>query len=279
MGCMAAHLSIGDFSRATLMTVKALRHYHRIGLLEPAEIDDDTGYRRYSVEQLPAAQVIRRFRELGMPLDEIHGVLSAPDLDSRNQRITAHLSDLERELSQTQSAAASLRDLIATPSRADTFDQIELRTVPAVSVVAITEAVDAEGSVAWLQAALAELRDVLAASNVPTSGIAGGVYADELFTKHHGEVTIFVPCVEPVHPAGRVTTALIPTTELAVIEHRGPPTEIDRAYGTLAAYVARHAIAIDGPIREYYLVGQNDTLDSADWRTEVGWPIFRTSGP
>ncbi len=277
MGGMAAHLSIGDFSRATLMTVKALRHYHRIGLLEPAEIDDHTGYRRYSLEQLPVAQVIRRFRELDMPLEEIQSVLSAPDLDSRNQRITAHLSELERELSRTQSAAASLRDLIATPSPADTSGQIELRTVPAVSAAAITDTVDAEGSAAWLQEALAELRGVMAASNVPANGTAGGVYADEVFTEHRGQVTIFVPCLEPVRPEGRVTATLIPSTELAVIEHRGAPAEIDRAYGTLAAYVSRHAIATGGPIREYYLVGQQDTLDSADWRTEVGWPIFRTS--
>jgi DNA-binding transcriptional MerR regulator len=81
---MAAQLSIGNFSRATHMTIKTLRHYHRIGLLEPAEIDPDTGYRRYAVEQLPIAQVIRRFRDLGMPLEEIQGVLSASDFDTRN---------------------------------------------------------------------------------------------------------------------------------------------------------------------------------------------------
>ena len=76
---------------------------------------------------------------------------------------------------------------------------------------------------------------------------------------------------------GRVAPALIPAAELAVIEHSGPPDDVDRAYGTLAAYVARHALAIEGPIREYYLVGQRDTADVSRWRTEIGWPIFRTS--
>jgi hypothetical protein len=41
--------------------------------------------------------------------------------------------------------------------------------------------------------------------------------------------------------------------------------------------VARHAIAVEGPIREYYIVGRSDTSDSAGWRTEVGWPVFRTN--
>jgi DNA-binding transcriptional MerR regulator len=44
-----------------------LRHYHQIGLLEPADIDPSTSYRRYTVDQIPTAQVIRRFRELQMP--------------------------------------------------------------------------------------------------------------------------------------------------------------------------------------------------------------------
>jgi len=75
-----------------------------------------------------------------------------------------------------------------------------------------------------------------------------------------------------VPPTGRVTTTLIPAAELAVIEHRGPPTDVDLAYGILASYVARHALAIEGPIREYYLIGQHDTPDTTQWRTEIGWP-------
>lgn len=75
---------------------------------------------------------------------------------------------------------------------------------------------------------------------------------------------------------GRVTAEPIPAVELAIIEHNGPPADVDRTYGTLAAYIASHALTVDSPIREYYLVGQRDTPDSAQWRTEIGWPIFRT---
>lgn len=273
---MPDYLSIGDFSRATHMTVKTLRHYHQIGLLEPAEVDPDTGYRRYGTGQIPVAQVISRLRALDMPLPEIQGVLSAPDLHARNQRIAAHLNRLEEQLGRTQSAVASLRDILTAPPPGDVPARIELRSMPAVPAAAITEVVDAEDSVMWLQGALGELHATLTAQHVPGSGLAGGIFADEVFTQHHGQVTIFVPCAGPVRPMGRVTTGLIPSVELAVIEHAGPPADVDRAYGTLAAYVARHALTVSSPIREYYLVGQRDTPDSAKWRTEIGWPIFRT---
>ena len=57
---MTVRLAIGDFSRMTHVSVKALRHYHDLGLLEPAEIDQTTGYRYYRPDQVWIAQVIRR---------------------------------------------------------------------------------------------------------------------------------------------------------------------------------------------------------------------------
>jgi effector-binding domain-containing protein len=75
---------------------------------------------------------------------------------------------------------------------------------------------------------------------------------------------------------GRVSARLVPAAELAVMPHNGPPTDVDRTYADLATYVARHVIVVDGPIREYYLVGQRDTADTTRWRTEIGWPVFLT---
>ena len=66
--------------------------------------------------------------------------------------------------------------------------------------------------------------------------------------------------------------------ELATTLHSGSHEGIDRSYGALATHVARHALAVDGPIREYYLVGRHETPDASAWRTEIGWPIFHT-GP
>jgi DNA-binding transcriptional MerR regulator len=71
-------LTIGDLSRATHLSVKMLRHYHDIGLPDPAGVDPGTGHRRYGTAEIATAQVIRRFRDLDMPLDEIHAVLTAP---------------------------------------------------------------------------------------------------------------------------------------------------------------------------------------------------------
>jgi DNA-binding transcriptional MerR regulator len=284
MGCMQSQsqspqpsLSIGDFSRATHMSVKMLRHYHRIGLLDPADVDPSTGYRRYTTEQIPTAQVIRRFRDLDMPLEDIRAVLAAPDLAGRNTLIAAHLDRLEAGLNRTQKAVSSLRDLLGDPSPAVPIE-VGHRRVEATPAAAVSEIVDVDDALSWYQGALGELYATLAAQDVLVAGPAGGIFANDLFSHERGQVTIFLPCVGSVRPMGRVAEVVIPATELATTVHDGPHTDIDRAYGALATYVTQHALAVEGPIREYYLVGHHDTDDDRDWRTEIGWPIFHT-GP
>jgi DNA-binding transcriptional MerR regulator len=266
-------LTIGDFSRATHLSIKTLRYYHRVSLLEPARVDPDTGYRQYTTDQIPVAQVIRRFRDLDMPVEQIQAVLRAPDLPARNRLISAHLENLEQGLARTQQAVASLRDLLADPSA---VAPVSHRRVAATTAAAITAVVGPGDLLPWFQGALGELHATLAARGLSASGPAGGVYATELFTEEHGEATVFVPTVTEVHALGRVVPLTVPAAELAVITHPGSHADVDRAYGALAAYVSSHALRVDGPIREYYLVGRHDTSDENAWRTEICWPIFST---
>ena len=271
----AATLSIGDFSRATQMSVKMLRHYHQIGLLEPADVDPDTSYRSYTTDQIPTAQVIRRFRELQMPLERIRDVLQAPDPATRNALIASHLDALQASLAETQTAVASLRNLLDGAPEGQSL-QVTHRTVAATPAAAISEPVTIGELELWVRGALGELRAAVTAQDVLQAGPAAGIYDDDLFANEHGQATVFIPYVGELEAVGRVQRTVIPAAELATVTHHGPLAGIDLAYGTLAAYVARHELGIDGPIREYYTVAATDTPDSSAWQTEIGLPIFST---
>jgi DNA-binding transcriptional MerR regulator len=272
---MAPSLTIGDFSRATQLSVKTLRHYHRVGLLIPAEIDPGSSYRRYGTEQIPTAQVIRRFRDLDMPLEQIGAVLAAPDVDSRNALIAEHLARLESGLLRTQDAVTSLRSLLQGPAPEL---RIEHRSEPPLRTAAISETVRLDDLGPWFQGALGELASTMRAQGVAPSGPPGGVIANDFFEQERGEITIFTPLVETIRPIGRVEARTLPSVELATVVHAGSHSDIDRSYGALAAHVADAALGVEGPIRERYLVGQLDSHDESAWRTEIAWPIFHT-GP
>jgi DNA-binding transcriptional MerR regulator len=269
---MGMRVTIGDFSRASHLSVKTLHHYHDVGLLEPSEVDPDNGYRYYSDAQIPVAQVIRRLRGLHMPVADVRSVLAAPDSDARNRLIVEHLDRLELELAETRAAVVELRSLLepAAPH------PIEHRTVAPTPAIGIQQTVDRDDIFAWWQGALGELHATVRAQELTATGPIGGLYASELFQHNRGDATVFIPTDRTVKTVGRVVSLIIPAAELAVARHHGSPSDIDRTYGELGAYVMKHEISVDGPLRETYLRGMIETANTAEWDTEIGWPIFRT---
>jgi DNA-binding transcriptional MerR regulator len=272
---MGVMLAIGDFSQMTHLSVKALRHYHEIGLLEPAAIDGETGYRFYDPGQIPTAQVIRRFRDLGMPLDQVKAVIEAPDLASRNEAIVTHLATMERQLDHTQAMVASLRVLLEGPA---TPGAVEFRSVAPTPTLAIGETVSMDEVEPWCEAAFGELYRTLRRAGVAATGCGGALYHKELFEFELGEVVAFVPVTGQPGAEGRAFPFEVPAAELAVMLHRGRFSDLDQTYGALGTYVAERAIAVDGPIREHYLVTAAETDQESEYRTEVCWPVFHTAG-
>jgi DNA-binding transcriptional MerR regulator/effector-binding domain-containing protein len=274
MAASPAALTIGDFSRATLLTIKTLRHYHDTSLLKPAEVDPHSGYRRYLTGQIPQAQMIKRFRELRMPLNEIKQLLASPDSPTRNTIIAAHLRRLENDLGRTRSAVSELRSLLGPPAGPVSISH---RHIASMLSAAIGERVDAKHAVSWLAGALAELHSTLVTQSRRAVAPAGGLFSDEIFARGRGAAAIYIPCDGPIESIGRVRPYRAPEVELATIVHAGSHRSIDIAYGALAAHVARYERAADGPLREHYLVGPLDTSDESAWRTEIGWPIVKVA--
>ena len=83
-------MPIGRFARITGLTVKALRHYDELGLLRPASVDPETGYRFYATTQVARAEWIRTLRRLEVPLDDIASILAADDPATLKRLLADH---------------------------------------------------------------------------------------------------------------------------------------------------------------------------------------------
>ena len=92
-----------------------------------------------------------------------------------------------------------------------------------------------------------------------STGPDGALFSDELFEVGEGEVVAFVPVAPGTPDADE-----LPATNVAVLVHEGPPSELDQAYGALGAIVAERGIGGPGPVREHYLSATT---------TEVCWPV------
>ena len=278
---MAALLSIGEFSRLTHVSVKALRHYHD---LETAEPRPDRPRQRIPVllhGAAPTAQLIRRFRDLGMPLmEQVKLVLAATDPLVREEVIAGHLRSMERQLEQTQAAVASLRQLLEGGG-APGLDVV-FRSPPATAAVTATARVAWDEVFEWLPDTFADLRRQLGSDAELRGGPDGAYYTAEMFESHIGEVTAFVPLSAS---AAAGTSAgfsgdTLPEGPMAVATHHGTLRELDRTYAALGGYVAEQGLASPTrtAIRENYLVGMHDTKDERGLITEVCWPVPTTRG-
>jgi effector-binding domain-containing protein/DNA-binding transcriptional MerR regulator len=212
--------------------------------------------------------MVRRLRDLGMPLDAVRDVLRAPDAQARDAALVAHLRRMEEQLAQTQQTVASLRTLLqqSPPPLA-----VERRAIEPARALAVVEHVRGEDAVAWWMGAFRLLHRL---ARGVRSGPDGALFPQAFFEDEEGEVTAFVP----VHRApagglpGRVTELVVPGITAAVALHEGPFGDLDRTYGALGSWVLERASGAEGPIREYYLP-TGDPEDLLAHTTEVCWPV------
>ena len=273
---MAELLTVGEFSRLTHLTVKALHHYHEAGVLEPVTVDPFTGYRYYVPDQLPDAHLVRRLRDVRMPLAEVRAVLAAPDQQARDAGIAAHLDRLRRDLTDTAAAVASLQALL-TGSSVETT--VAYREVPDQRCLTLTSAIDRTEITSWCAQAYPRLYTTAGTLATAVIGPGGALYDGAWFEIGGGQVTAFLPVATIAggqtgdQVDGEVRLLTVPAQRLAVALHSGAFQDLDRTYSALGRHVMEHRIGAPGPIREIYLVTPADTEDPGGLRTEVCWPV------
>src|SRR3954468_17499384 len=102
-------IPIGQFSLLTRLTVRALRLYDKLGILVPAHVDPDSGYRYYAAEQAKLAAHIGRLRAIDLPLDEVRFVLETPVQLTRSLEL--HASRLRGRRDEAEQALDLLRSI------------------------------------------------------------------------------------------------------------------------------------------------------------------------
>jgi DNA-binding transcriptional MerR regulator/effector-binding domain-containing protein len=268
-------LSIGAFSRLTHLSVKTLRYYHEVGLIEPAIVDPDSGYRYYRPGQAPTAQLVRRFRDLGLPVTDVKAVLDAPDLAARDTILAGHLDRMREQLRQTEAAVDSLRRLLGGASEPVGITE---RDLPGAVTVSIGGRINRADIAAWWWESLHALPAIAARAGLRPSGPPGGLYDDDRFAQDEGEARVYLP----VHDTALDNTAALddtgarwdlPSGRFAVAQFQGPHGDSDRTYAALGTYAAQAGRDGVGPVREHYLTGLLDTPDVTRWCTELCWPL------
>ncbi|MDA0170344.1 MerR family transcriptional regulator [Solirubrobacter taibaiensis] len=229
-------IGIGTFAQRVRLSPRQLRDYDELGLLAPAYVDPDSGYRYYHRGQARSAITIGLLRSLDVPLPDIHALLVAervgPLLDRQRVRLAA-------EVERAQQALRALDRLIGSDELIP-YDVTE-RSEPALTLTGLHGRCDAGELDAAAAALIAELPD----------GPVTGLYPLEL----DGEIEFFVGVPGP--------GLELPAARAAVATHRGRYAELPLAYFALLAHAEERGRRPGAQVRERYLAAPPDVAPEA----------------
>lgn len=272
-------LPIGRFARLTGLTVRAVRHYGELGLLQPEYVDPDTGYRYFTLDQVTDAAAIRRLRFLELALDEIREILDADDPALTRARLVQHRAKMAELAATTEQILTTLQRLIEgeeklVPDIEEISNQVEVKDLPEQPALLIRERAPLEQLTEVIPSAIAEVHAHLETVGVAFTGPPFVVcpFADEL-----GMVDLETgwPVAGPTPGGGRVEYATLPACTVLAYEHHGHYEELDRSYRALHALIERDGLRVTGPPREHYPTNPQEVPNPEDWVMEIQIPIVR----
>ena len=268
-------LKIGDFSKLSQVSVKALRHYDRLGLLQPAQVDSNTGYRFYTANQLPRLNRILAFKNLGFSLDTIAQLLDE-DGEMSVETLRGMLRQKQLELKQTlrdeQARLTRVATYIHHLEKGNTMANIDvvIKDVAPIQVASIRETLPNYHAIGQL---IGEIEGAIAQQGLPQSTTYLAIWHEEGYKEKDidGEAALGVP--KEFTGSDRIRTYELPGWDkCACLVHAGSYNAMQEPYTNLVSWIEANGYRIIGPNREVYLVGGPDPDDDT-YVTEIQFPV------
>lgn len=261
-------LKIGDFSKLSLTTVKALRFYEKEGLLRPASIDEWTGYRFYETSQLEKAAKIRSYRQLGMTIEEIRRIFAGED---RRKILAARAEELKKLRQETEHQLSVIEYIL---EERDMKYQVTEKEIPEMIVyTAETVLKKYSDCMQWIPSVGEECRRL----NPELQCVEPSYEFCEYPDGEYRETGIRIRHNEAVTSFGKenaqIRFRMLPAAKVLSIYHKGDYDSIGEAYAFLMDYAEKNGYRIAGLARERYIDGIWNRESVQDWLTEIQLPI------
>ena len=273
-------LRIGEFAWLSQVTVETLRHYARIGLLKPVQIDRFTGYRYYALDQLPRLNRILALKDLGLSLEQIGHILYE-DLSPDRIRGMLRLKQAEME-DQMQEARSRLARVearlrqIEMEGKVPDYDVVH-KTVQAQRVASKREVIPGGDAIGMtIKRLFIEVATYIEEQGAKPAGPAMSVWHvctnDPTEEGNEVDFEAAIPVEGSLPDSQSVRIHELPRAYVASVVHHGSFEDIPQAYKAGFAWIEANGSKVVGPIREVYLQYDEDS-DPTNNITEVQIPV------
>jgi DNA-binding transcriptional MerR regulator len=273
-------LKIGDFARIGQVSIATLRYYDQYGLLKPTTLDPETGYRYYTLDQLPRLNRILALKDLGFPLEQIAQFL-ANDLSLTQLHAMFQLKQAQTQLMiDTEQArlsriAARLQQ-IEQEGKMPAYEVL-LKEVTMQHVASIRAIVPLPNNFKHLYTKIMAYLDQQHVQPVQphmlllhsrTEQREDGLYID-------AEAAIPLPMELPGNSHINVRT--LPGGLIASTVHTGNDLSMGQAYAALHRWIKENTYTFVGPPRQLHLQ-RDEHIHPNHYVTEVQFPIIKLYG-
>ena len=261
---------IGMFAAMNHVTVKTLRFYEEQGLLLPALIQPENGYRCYTLSQMAVLHQITALKQAGFTLEEIARINSGADeqavLRKKKAQLLEKIAELTRQIAVVDGYLSGKETRLAAP--------VLIKTLP-------------ETTVAYMRIRLESYDELF--DRMPEMGAlmerAGCECAvpEYCFTGYpepgYRDSDILVEICESVAAAkaetGELRFKVLPAIQAACVYHRGSYRTFSESYETVLRYIEENGYEIAGEIRESYIDGVWNRDDESQWLSEIQVSVRR----
>ena len=271
-------LKIGDFSKLGRITVKTLRYWDEIGLLEPDHVDPENGYRYYSIAKLALVHEILSLKELGLYLEDIRQVIGgglANDEWITLLRSRRKILNEERHLCENR--IHKIDRMIESAEKESSMTTIEIRELPEVIVASYRTKIPDYNALFKVVPPIGDImRKQGAECRIPE--YCFNIYHDGEYRENDIDVEI----CEAVNAArkngeGIVYKKMDAVPTAAVIIHKGGYDSLRKSYSEILAWIEKNSYEIVDHSRESYIDGIWNRENPDDWRTEIQIPVRKTA--
>lgn len=264
---------IGDVAEMFHLSVSSLRHYEKIGVLQPEYIDEETGYRYYSTRQFESLNTIRYLRVLDMPLSSIADFLKNRDIDKmremlRQQRETVLQRQKELEIIEKKidHRLRQLEDAVSSELDKVRIIQTKARRIAWLRHnLSIKSYLDLETSIRQLEG---QQKDAV----VFLGKVGVGIAQEKLCRKEYGSYDMVFLLLDDEDTYQGVVTKLREETCVSV-RFCGSHSEAPAYYRKLDEFITQNQFRITGFSQEITMIDYGLTNDTSQFVTEIQIPV------
>lgn len=269
-------LTIGEFSKLCYVTVKTLRHYEKLGLIIPHDVDEWTHYRYYHVSQMDEMIRIKKLKALGLSLDEIKEMQEDGRANPDSELVVRKIKETEDALSDLRLRLVALQSFTEQTTKTTTMSKITIKPLPGGTVASwrkLLNGYDVLGTnlVNTVMLEMQRLECICPEETAYCFTVDYNCNHDpnnidleycEIVTSHSNE------------PSDILTFKDIPVVETAVcINHYGAYESFDEVMTHAFHYIEENGYIVTEQPRFCYIHGIWDCDNVADWLTEVQIPV------